>query len=304
MSVLRLLDGCRSVACGDAARGLRLADVGRASEAAPPPAGAPLPASIPAQDLVGRWGLAAYHKDEDRARTEAAARGQCRQPYNISRGPGGGVIMHLPDQAQPTELLPQGRAGRQELHRASPRSRAGGQRDREIVSFDGRVLITRFVDPGGLGPLRHQRLRALRRRDRPGRQEGRAEGREEDVRRRPRSFPHPERNASGASRAGTYNRASDSLCGGAHARLVPQAAAAGGEVLRPVRAAFRGRREGRRGPARAARRRRGRAAPLPDDHGSRAGRRQHHARGADHGAADLHHAVRPRRHQGPDHLDG
>ncbi len=45
---------------------------------------APLPASIPAQDLVGRWGLAAYHKDEDRARTEAAARGQCSQPYNIS----------------------------------------------------------------------------------------------------------------------------------------------------------------------------------------------------------------------------
>ena len=66
--------------------------------------GAPLPASIPAQDLVGRWGLAAYHKDDDRARTEAAARGQCRQPYNISRGPRGGMIMHLADQSQPTEL--------------------------------------------------------------------------------------------------------------------------------------------------------------------------------------------------------
>src|SRR5262249_10570321 len=74
----------------------------------PPPAGQPtgqlLPASIPAADLVGRWGLAAYHKDEDRGRTEAAARGQCRQPYNIGRGPSGGVIMHLADQAQPTEL--------------------------------------------------------------------------------------------------------------------------------------------------------------------------------------------------------
>ena len=63
-----------------------------------------LPASIPAQDLVGRWGLAAYHKEEDRSRTEAAARAQCKQPYNISRGPRGGVIMHLPDQPQPTEL--------------------------------------------------------------------------------------------------------------------------------------------------------------------------------------------------------
>src|SRR5687767_9020608 len=58
------------------------------------PTSAPLPASIPAQDLVGRWGLAAYHKEDDRARTEAAARGQCRQPYNISRGARGGVVMH------------------------------------------------------------------------------------------------------------------------------------------------------------------------------------------------------------------
>ena len=112
----------------------------------PPVASAPLPASIPAQDLVGRWGLAAYHKDEDRARTEAAARGQCRQPYNISRGPRGGVIMHLPDQAQPTELsLKGGPDGKNYIGLGE--EPAGGQRDREIVSFDGRVLVTRFTDP-------------------------------------------------------------------------------------------------------------------------------------------------------------
>ena len=112
--------------------------------AAPP--GAPLPASIPAQDLVGRWGLAAYHKDEDRARTEAAARGQCRQPYTISRGPSGGIIMHLPDQSQPTELVLKGGAdGKNYIGLAE--EPVPGQRDREIVSFDGRVLVTRFVDP-------------------------------------------------------------------------------------------------------------------------------------------------------------
>ena len=112
----------------------------------PPPAAAPLPASIPAQDLVGRWGLAAYHKDEDRARTEAAARGQCKQPYNVSRGPSGGVIMHLPDQAQPTELsLKGGPDGKNYI--GPGEEPAAGQRDREIVSFDGRVLTTRFVDP-------------------------------------------------------------------------------------------------------------------------------------------------------------
>src|SRR3954468_8548825 len=115
----------------------------------PPPAqptATLLPASIPATDLVGRWGLAAYHKDEDRARTEAAARGQCRQPYNIGRGGSGGVIMHLPDQAQPKEF---GLKGAADGHNyiGPPNEPAPGQRDREIVSFDGRVLITRFVDP-------------------------------------------------------------------------------------------------------------------------------------------------------------
>src|SRR3954451_14496496 len=114
----------------------------------PPPA-APaetlLPASIPAADLVGRWGLAAYHKDEDRPRTEAAARGQCRQPYNISRGPRGGVVMHLADQSQPTELsLKGGPDGKNYIGLAE--EPAGGQREREIVSFDGRALTTRCLD--------------------------------------------------------------------------------------------------------------------------------------------------------------
>ena len=121
--------------------------LGTSSSPEPPPASAaPLPASIPAQDLVGRWGLAAYHKDEDRARTEAAARGQCKQPYNISRGPRGGVIMHLPDQAQPTELsLKGGSDGKNYI--GPGEEPAGGARDREIVGFDGRVLVTRFTDP-------------------------------------------------------------------------------------------------------------------------------------------------------------
>src|SRR3954467_12203291 len=106
----------------------------------PPPAqptATLLPASIPAADLVGRWGLAAYHKDEDRARTEAAARGQCRQPYTIGRGPGGGVIMHLADQSQPQELLLKG--GPDGKNYIGPSDEpAAGARDREIIAFDGR----------------------------------------------------------------------------------------------------------------------------------------------------------------------
>jgi hypothetical protein len=134
-AVALLLSGCASMS------------IGPSSE--PPPA-APsatlLPASIPAQDLVGRWGLAAYHKPEDRARTETAARGQCRQPYNISRGPTGGVIMHLADQSQPTELVLKGGPGGQNF--VGPGDEPGGSaRDREILSMDGRVMVLRWVDP-------------------------------------------------------------------------------------------------------------------------------------------------------------
>ena len=107
MSVLRLPTGAVCTLAAILLTGCAT-QMSVAPEAAPPPAGAPLPASIPAQDLVGRWGLAAYHNEADRGRTEAAARGQCRQPYNITRGPGGGVVMHLPDQSQPTELLLKG----------------------------------------------------------------------------------------------------------------------------------------------------------------------------------------------------
>ena len=54
--------------------------------------------------------------------------------------------MHLADQSQPTELLLKGGPdGKNYIGLAE--EPAGGQRDREIVSFDGRVLITRFVDP-------------------------------------------------------------------------------------------------------------------------------------------------------------
>jgi hypothetical protein len=116
----------------------------------PPPAAAPsatlLPSSIPPQDLVGRWGLAAYHKPEDRARTETAARGQCRQPYNISRGPTGGVIMHLADQSQPTELVLKGGPNGQNFV-GPPDEPGGSARDREIVALDGRVMVLRWVDP-------------------------------------------------------------------------------------------------------------------------------------------------------------
>ena len=112
---------------------------------AAPSLGPALPPGFPPQDIVGRWGLAAYHKDEDRARTEAAARGQCKQPYVITLGPNGGVMMHLADQATPTELrLRGGPGGKTYIGPAD--AELGGSQDREVVSFDGKVLILRWLD--------------------------------------------------------------------------------------------------------------------------------------------------------------
>jgi hypothetical protein len=104
-----------------------------------------LPSRIKASEIVGRWGYAAYHKPEDRARTEANARGQCKQPYVIGQGPTGGVMMYLADSSQLQELRLKGsQSGKDYI---GPPGNTPGMQDREIVSFDGRVLVLKFVDP-------------------------------------------------------------------------------------------------------------------------------------------------------------
>jgi hypothetical protein len=110
-------------------------------EVAPAPE---MPATIRADEIVGKWGLASFQNPNDRPRTEAAAKAQCKQPYVIGAGTSGGVIMHLADQATPQELRLKGSpAGKNYIGPPGP---AGGDQDREIVSFDGRVMITRFIE--------------------------------------------------------------------------------------------------------------------------------------------------------------
>ena len=113
--------------------------------AAPEPAAVPeMPATIRPDEIVGRWGLASYQNPADRTRTEAAAKAQCKQPYVIGAGSSGGVIMHLADQATPQELRLKGSpSGKNYIGPPGP---AGAEQDREIISFDGRVLVTRFTD--------------------------------------------------------------------------------------------------------------------------------------------------------------
>ena len=117
--------------------------------AAPGPAQAvvqTLPPAFPPQDIVGRWGLAAYHKEEDRARIEVAAANQCQQPYVITLGATGGVMMHLADQSQAQELRLKGAPGGK-TYIGLDGEPPGSPQDREVIAFDGRMLILRWMEP-------------------------------------------------------------------------------------------------------------------------------------------------------------
>jgi hypothetical protein len=114
---------------------------------APPPAVTEpvIPSQYRPEEIVGRWGYGAFHKDEDLARTATAARGQCGQPVEITRGPNGGVMMYLADSATLQELQLKGSASGKNY--IGPPGDAGGAQDREIVSFDGRTMVLKWMDP-------------------------------------------------------------------------------------------------------------------------------------------------------------
>ena len=104
-----------------------------------------LPATVRADQIVGRWGVASYQNPKDQKRTEVAARSQCKQPYVIKAGAAGGVIMHLADDPTPQDLLLKGSANGKDY--IGPPGPAGGEKDREIVSVGSSMLVTRFVNP-------------------------------------------------------------------------------------------------------------------------------------------------------------
>jgi hypothetical protein len=53
--------------------------------------------------------------------------------------------MHLADETQPQELRLKGGPGGKNY--IGPDGPGGGEKDREIISFDGRVMVMRFIDP-------------------------------------------------------------------------------------------------------------------------------------------------------------
>jgi hypothetical protein len=109
------------------------------------PAAPVVPPSVRPEDIVGRWGLASYHREQDRPRTEAAARGQCSQPYLIERSPSGGVLMLGHDNPAKQDMVLKGSVEGKTY--VGPGPDPAGTDDREVVSFDGRVMILRWIDP-------------------------------------------------------------------------------------------------------------------------------------------------------------
>ena len=101
--------------------------------------------SVAPDTLIGKWGLASYHKDEDRTRTVKEASAQCNKPYVINKGPNGGVMMYLADQATLQELvLKGGPDGRTYL---GPAGAPGTADDREVTNVDPNSFTTVWVDP-------------------------------------------------------------------------------------------------------------------------------------------------------------
>jgi hypothetical protein len=103
------------------------------------------PAAFGRERLIGRWGIASFHSDKDRRRTESEARAQCSLPYVIAKGPTDGVMMHVADDAKLYELRLKGDAtGKTYIGFEAP---PGDPQDREILSSSDRLMTMRFVDP-------------------------------------------------------------------------------------------------------------------------------------------------------------
>lgn len=101
--------------------------------------------AITAQDLPGKWGLASYRNEEDRPRTETEAKGACGNPYTIGAGPSGGVMMHLADQSEPSELFLKVDSRGQTF--LGPQGPPAVAQDRLIESYADNVIIMQWLDP-------------------------------------------------------------------------------------------------------------------------------------------------------------
>ncbi len=112
---------------------------------APPPPPVATPPAVSVDQIVGKWGLAAYHRDTDRDRTVKEAKAQCGKPVVINKGPSGGVMMYLADNPQIQELVLKG--GPDGVTYLGPPGDAGTADDRMISNIEADSFTTVWVDP-------------------------------------------------------------------------------------------------------------------------------------------------------------
>jgi hypothetical protein len=110
-----------------------------------PPATPLPPPSLRVDEITGRWGYSAYHRDADRGRTETAARAGCNQPYDIERSASGGALMLGHDNPAKVDMTI--KAGYDNKTYIGPGPTPKAADDREVLSFDGKVLVLKWVDP-------------------------------------------------------------------------------------------------------------------------------------------------------------
>jgi hypothetical protein len=142
---LLVATGCLLSACAGTSFG-SLGSFSLGGDTPPPaaPAGPPPRASVAPEDVVGRWGYSAFHKPEDQARTENQARGQCKQPYVINRSSTGVAMLGHDNPAVQDMVIKASQEGKTYV---GPGPEPAGADDREVVSYDGRVLVLKWVDP-------------------------------------------------------------------------------------------------------------------------------------------------------------
>ena len=133
--------------CSGTMSSLSLPSFGNNDQPPPPPAAPAVALGTPSlapEQIVGRWGIASFHRPEDQARTEVAARNGCNQPYVINRGSQGVAMLGHDNPAVQDMIIKATADGRTYI---GPGPDPGTTDDREVLSFDGRVLVLKWVDP-------------------------------------------------------------------------------------------------------------------------------------------------------------
>jgi peptidoglycan-associated lipoprotein len=111
------------------------------SHPSPPP---PVPPHVAASELVGLWGFAAYHQAGDPQEIVDQARSQCVTPYVISQTAAGVSILGH-DNPLPQDMTTK-RTVDGKIYLGPPGNPASSD-DREIITFDNRVLVLKWVNP-------------------------------------------------------------------------------------------------------------------------------------------------------------